>query len=401
MNMNRITIFITCLMSVITCTISYGSGFRIPESSVAGISLANAIVANNDTPGALIYNPALMSAHEERRTVSANLSNIRLDLHADPDFGTATDNKGQESIVLPGFYYMDRMSSDWAWGLGVDTPFGLITKWPAGTFPLLGPFEPESSKIKMLNITPNVSFKIDDHNFASFGINYYDITEVEFNTQAVEINGDGHAPGYTLAYYYQRDTWSFGATYRSSVKADIDGDITAGGIKANASTSITFPSMIQIGLRNKLDNQMAIEFDIERTNWSSFDKINIKHEHPAPTIPNPIPNTNNWDDVNAYRLGLTYQVDEPLQLRVGYTWDNTPQSDKYYTPRIPDSNRQIISGGFAYTVQTGLDIEGGLMYIKLDDRTVSGSGEGTGIYDGKYTGNAYLIGLGVTARLDH
>jgi len=384
----------------------YSSGFRLPESSVAGISLSNAIVANSDTAGALIYNPALMSAHQERRTVNAGLSNIRLDLNAKPDFGTSTDNKGQDSINLPNFYYMDRMSPDWAWGIGLDTPFGLITKWPNDTFPAyagplnpLGPYEPEASKIKMINITPNVSFKIDEHNFVALGLNYYDLKELEFSTQAIEIKGEGSASGYTLAYFYQRDAWSFGATYRSSVKVDVDGHIMddgiALGIRADASAKITFPSMFQIGIRNKLNAQLAIEFDIERTNWSSFDEIEIKHKHPF--LPNPISSTNKWDNVNAYRLGLTYQLNEPVQLRFGYTRDQTPQSDKYFSPRIPDADRQMISGGFAYAMNTDVNLEGGLMYIRLDDRTVSGSAG----FDGKYTGKAYMLGLGITAKFDH
>lgn len=385
--------------------VGYSSGFRLPESSTAGVSLSNAIVANGDAAGALIYNPALMSAHQERRMVSAGFSNIRLDLHAAPDFGTATDNKGQDSINLPNFYYMDRMASNWAWGIGLNTPFGLITKWPDETFAafsgLTDAFEPEASKIKMINISPNVSFKIDENNFVGFGLNYYDVSELEFNTQDIEIKGDGTGSGYTLAYFYQRNAWSFGATYRSSVKVDVSGHIKddgiLGGFKADASTSIDFPSMIQIGLRNKLNDQVAIEFDIERTNWSSFDEINIKHKHPVVLLPNPITSTNKWDDVNAYRVGLTYQLNEPVQLRFGYTKDQTPQSDKYYTPRIPDADRQMISGGIAYAMNADVTLEGGLMYIKLNDRTVSGSGA----YDGKYTGKAYMLSLGVTAKFDH
>lgn len=387
--------------------VGYSSGFRLPESSAAGVSLSNAIVANSDAAGALIYNPAMMSAHQERRLVSAGFSNIRLDLNAKPDGGTSTDNKGQDSINLPNFFYMDRMAPNWAWGIGLNTPFGLITKWPNDTFPAyagalnpFGPFEPEASKIKMINISPNVSFKIDDNNFVGIGLNYYDVSELEFNTQDIDIKGDGTGSGYTIAYFYQRNEWSFGATYRSSVNVDVKGHIEddgiAGGIKANASTSLDFPSMIQIGLRNKLNEQLAIEFDIERTNWSSFDEIKIKHKHPF--LPNPVSSTDKWDDVNAYRLGLTYQLNEPVQLRFGYTKDQTPQSDKYYTPRIPDADRQMFSGGLAYAMNADVTLEGGLMYIKLNDRNVSGS---EGFFDGKYKAKAYLLGLGVSAKFDH
>ena len=37
--------------------------------------------------------------------------------------------------------------------------------------------------------------------------------------------------------------------------------------------------------------------------------------------------TNNWDDANAYRLGISYQLTPRTQLRFGYTLDKTGQKD--------------------------------------------------------------------------
>jgi len=421
-NQNTINKFFGLIMIAWMPFYADASGFRIPESSIAGMSLSNAVVANNDTPGALIYNPALMSAHEERRTVTLGMMNFKLEAHVDPGVGNETDSEGNDSVRIPNFYYMSRVSPKWAWGLGVDTPFGLETTWPAGTFgtfqvsPSVAILEPETSKIEVINISPNASFKIDDHNFLAAGINFYDVRDLTFNTQGIEINGEGRAHGYTLAYYYQRSAWSFGATYRSSVKVDADGSIQdngfAGGIKADASATLEFPSMYQIGIRNQVNNQVAVEFDIERTNWSSFDVLEIKHEHPA--IPSPIRNTNQWDDTYAYRLGVSYQLNNAWQLRFGYTRDETPQSDNHFSARIPDADRQLYSAGFAYAVKDELEIEAGLMYVKFDDRTIDqppGSfvsklpgdteANGTDAYNGKYESNALIIGVGFSATFDH
>lgn len=40
------------------------SGFRLPEASIAGAALSNALVANHKEIGALAYNPAAMSFHD-------------------------------------------------------------------------------------------------------------------------------------------------------------------------------------------------------------------------------------------------------------------------------------------------------------------------------------------------
>ncbi|MCI0505922.1 MAG: outer membrane protein transport protein [Gammaproteobacteria bacterium] len=403
----------------------FASGFRIPESSIAGMSLSNAAVANTDIKGAMIYNPAIMSIQEDRRSVTFGLMNIMLDLHVDPENGTATDSQGDDSIPVPAFYYMSKVSPKWAWGLGLYAPFGLETKWPAGTFGLFGAspplpatvagLEPETSKIEVANLTPNVSYRLNQNNSVSIGVNYYDVRKLIFNTQAIEINGSGEDFGYTLAYVYKRDAWSFGASYRNEVKVKADGSITAGGITADASAEIEFPGMLQIGVRNQVNQKLAIEFDIERTYWSSFDVVEIHHQHPAQfapppnTIPSPITNTNNWTDVNAYRLAATYQLTNAWQLRFGFTLDETPQPDDYFSARIPDADRQLYSFGVSYKPDSW-EFEAGIMYVKFDDRTVNqpagtfftnvGSGNpeanGTDAYNGTYESSATVVGIGFT-----
>ncbi|MGD8640087.1 MAG: outer membrane protein transport protein, partial [Gammaproteobacteria bacterium] len=319
---------------------------------------------------------------------------------------------------IPNFYYTSKVNSQWSWGVGLHAPFGLETKWPAGTFGLFSespPFpasiaglEPEESRIEMINLTPNASFRIDDNNSVAFGINYYDVRELIFNTQGVTIKGDGNDFGFTLAYLYERGPWNFGATYRSSVDTSLDGSVTAGPETSSASADLEFPSMIQIGLRNQINTQLAVEFDIERTNWSSFDALEIKHNNSLVSV-NPIVSTNNWDDVTAYRISATYQLNNKLQLRFGYTMDETPQPDEYYSPRIPDADRQLLSFGAGYK-HNDWEFEGGLMLIMFDDRTINrpadsyltrvGSGNtdpnGTDAYNGKYKADAIFLGVGFT-----
>ena len=400
---------------VLIPTITQASGFRIPESSVAGMSLSNAVVANSDIKGAMIYNPAIMSIQDERRTVTFGLQNVALDANVKPENGVETGSQGDDSVWIPAFYYMSKVSKKWAWGLGLHAPFGLETKWPQGTFglfsdlaaaidPSIAALEPEQSKLEVANLTPNVSYLINQNNSISVGINYYDVRKLIFNTQAIQINGNGEDFGYTLAYMYKRGAWSLGATYRSEVKVTADGTITLGPNTANASAEIEFPRMLQIGLRNQINQNLAVEFDVERTYWSSFDKLEIKHGLST----TPITSTNNWKDGNAYRLAGSYQLNNAWQLRFGYTLDETPQSDDYFTARIPDADRQLFSFGVSYKPNSW-EIEAGIMYIKFDDRTIKqttsyasriASGDtdpnGTDAFNGTYESSALIVGIGFT-----
>ena len=85
---------------VLIPTITQASGFRIPESSVAGMSLSNAVVANPDIKGAMIYNPAIMSIQDERRTVTFGLQNVALDANVQPENGVETGSQGDDSIWI-------------------------------------------------------------------------------------------------------------------------------------------------------------------------------------------------------------------------------------------------------------------------------------------------------------
>ena len=414
MNHNRFFQCLVVAIIVFSPIITQASGFRIPESSVAGMSLSNAVVANTDAKGAIIYNPAIMSMQEDRRVLTFGLKLVELESHVNPQNGSATDSKGDDRIAIPDFYYTSKVSKKWAWGLGLNAPFGLETRWPQGTFglfsdlglaidPSIAGLEPEQSKIEVANLTPNVSYLINQNNSVSFGINYYDVRKLIFNTQAVQINGSGDDFGYTLGYLYKRGDWSFGATYRSEVKVTADGSITAGGLTADASADLEFPAMLQIGLRNQVNQKLALEFDIERTYWSSFDVLQINHSHIG--IASPITSTNNWKDVNAYRLAGSYQLTTAWQLRFGYTLDETPQSDDYFTARIPDADRQLFSFGVSYKPNSWE-----FMYVKFDNRTINqpaGSYQsriltgntdpnGTDAYNGTYESNATVIGIGFT-----
>ena len=421
-NHNRFLRFVVVVAIIVLLPVNtHASGFRLPESSISGMSLSNAVVANTDAKGAIIYNPAIMSMQEDRRVISFGLKQVDLKSHVNPQNGTATDSQGDDSVTIPDFYYTSKTTKKWAWGLGLHAPFGLETKWPQGTFPLftqlagdlgdpsVAGLEPEQSKIEVANLTPNISYLINQNNSVSFGINYYDVRKLIFNTQAVHINGSGDEFGYTLGYLYKRGGWSFGATYRSEVEVTADGSINvvagpSAGATANASADVEFPAMLQIGLRNQINQNFALEFDIERTYWNSFNNIEIKNG-----LNIPITSTNNWKDSNAYRLAASYNITRAWQLRFGYTLDETPQPDDYFTARIPDSDRQLFSFGVSYKPNSW-EFEAGIMYVKFDNRTINQPPDtyenrliagdtdpnGTDAYNGTYESDATIIGIGLT-----
>lgn len=388
---------------IATGGLAHASGFRIPEVSTAGLGTSNALVANPKEIGALPYNPAAMAFHEGTN-LSAGLLIVEPNTtYTNPNNGVTNESDPSKSFYVPNAYMMGHISPDLAWGVGLTAPFGLQTKWAPGTFTFgpLAPFQPTFSKIEMLNLNPNVAYKIGNNLSVSAGVDYYLINDLNLNTVVADIHGDGDGWGYNVSALYSTGPWSLGASYRSAVTADVEGSVDIGGVATPASTTVDFPSILQVGLRYQASEALALEFDIDRTGWSTFDRITINRTGTTPIISN-----NNWDDANAYRLGATYDLRPNTQLRFGYTFDETPQPDSSFSPRVPDNDRHLLSIGVAQKMN-GWTIEAGYMYAKVDDRTVNSSvnytsptqdPNGTRAFNGDYETDIHLIALGVSTK---
>lgn len=399
----------TCAISGFALAASaHASGFRLPESSAAGVGMSNALVANPDDIGALHYNPAAMSFHSGNN-LSVGATLIQPDLKANPAVGTATDSKGRKNVVAPNGYFMGQLAHDWTWGLGLSVPFGLDTVWPAGTFGKfsgsLAAAAPKHSEIEVLNINPNVAKRLSANTSVAFGVDFYQARKLIFSTQGAPIDGTGTGTGFNAAILHKTGSWSFGASYRSQVNVDINGEV--GG--APATTAVKFPWMLQAGARYKVNPALALEFDIERTGWSSFDTLTIKAPQ-AKAPANLITSANKWKDSNAYRLGGSYQLTPKTQLRFGYSLDKTPQPDAWFSARVPDADRNLYSIGVAHNMG-GWSLEAGYMYVKFKDRTINSSTSyqaqaaggntdpnGTDAYNGTYKSSVSLFSVGITTH---
>lgn len=389
---------------------AHASGFRLPEASIAGTALSNALVANYKEVGAFAYNPAAMSFHDGTQ-LAAGLIFLTHDVSVTPAGGTAkVDSDHKEPAYLPSLYIANRRNADWSWGLNISAPFGLETKWPGNTFPALWSpqqrraIHPEESRIEVVNFNPNFSYRINANTSAAMGVDYYRVREVKLNAHAATINGDGGDFGWNAALMHVAGPWSFGASYRSAVSVGLDGKIDNPVIKGDVMADLNLPWMAQIGARYQANDKLAVEFDIERTGWKKFNEIIVNSAANGAAL---VRNANGWKSVNAYRLGVTYDLNAGTQLRAGYSRDLTGQGDDRFTARVPDADRNLFSVGLKQKLVNDWAVEAAYMYVKFDDRDYASTvpfgaygtdPNGTSVYNGKYEGSAHLFGAGVTKK---
>lgn len=385
------------------------SGFRVPEISTTGMGLSNALVANKDEVGAMAYNPAIM-AFQESNTFQIGATMIGYDLSVTPTGGNPTSSTAKDTFVIPNTFLSTRTSENITFGLAINAPFGLETRWPKDTFPKFtgsaakDGAEPEHSKISMVNVNPSIAIKMDSKTSVALGIMFYDVSSLVFNSQTTDINGSGSGFGWNLAMLHTTKNWDFGLSYKSNVTTNLSGNLGSSSASASfpASSSIEFPDMMQLGLLYRFTDRFNMEFDIERTGWQSFDKIRI--EYKTTTGQKTTTSTTKWDNVLAYRLGATYEISDKTRLRFGYSLDDTPQSEAWFSARTPGNDRQLFSIGVGHDFG-GWTLDASYMRVEVDTRTINSSvafgvdraeANGTDAYNGTYESDINLLGLGIS-----
>lgn len=402
------------------------SGFSVPELSALGTGTANAVVANPQETGAFGYNPSAMGFHDGS---SIALGTILINPKFDAKSGSGNhDSENADWFAAPIFQAALKVNEQWKIGVGVSAPFGLETRWRLGTFPKLsGTFQqptgapppfpssvtlptgshPTDSKVEIVVFTPTLAYRVNEELSLAAGIDYYRVAEAKLNSQLANMDGDGDAAGWNASMLFRRDAWSFGASFHSSVTADIDGWyspldprlVQLGVLKTGQSVSLdlNLPWRLQLGARYEVNQELAVEFDWTRIGWSSFDKLDVIGSMDGLITSD----VNDWSDANAYRLGLTYDVRPTTQLRFGYSYDETGQDEKHFSARVPDNDRHLFAIGASQDLGQGWALEAAYMYVKVNERNIRSDvayrpGEdvnGSDALNGEYNSSVNLVAL--------
>jgi long-chain fatty acid transport protein len=403
------------------------SGFSVPEISTAGVGLANAVVANPDELGAIPYNPAAMAFHDGS-SLSAGL------LFLSPTFSVRTatgkhDSQNADWFALPQIQGSAKLDGNWYWGLGINAPFGLETHWPINTFPILSQTlpvpsppappgtrmplpQPTVSSLEIVDVTPTFTYAVNDELALSAGADAYYARSAAVDTSVARLRGEGWGFGFNLSALYSQGPFSAGINFHSAATIDIDGHyrttdstLVMLGVPRGSpfEAQLDLPWRLQLGVRYAFTDRLAAEVDWTMTGWSEFEELVAKSRANGAVI---AADTNEWDDANALRVGLTYDITEATQLRVGYSYDQGAQTSEHFSARIPDSDRQLYAIGVRQALSDGWEIEAGYLYAHNNERDYTGSRpydvnnpndiNGTNAIAGTYESDAHLIALQVS-----
>lgn len=387
-----------------------GAGFAIYEQSVSGLgnAFAGGSAAAEDAT-TVFYNPAGLTRLPGQQGV-VGLHAIRTHFEFDnkgsshllqpiTGEGLTGDNGGDGGTwgFVPNAYYSLRLDSGWAFGLGVNAPFGLVTDYDNGW---VGRYHGLKSDVLSVNINPSAAYKIGRHLSVGVGASaMYMRAElsnaVDFGTLLAAAGGtpqrddgkatleaDDWAYGFNVGLLWEfNENTRAGIHYRSQVEQKLEGDadfevpsdmqaiLTGLGSAAfqdtDASGKITLPATLSLSLYHNYGGKLAVMADATWTQWSEFDELRIKFDNPAQ--PDAV-TTEDWNDTWRLSVGATYSVTPQWPVRCGLAFDASPvPGAKHRTPRLPDNDRYWLSLGTGYRVSDWFSFDLAYTHLFVDD----------------------------------
>jgi len=399
-------------------------GFQIGEMATRSTGMGSAFTAVADDASAAWHNPAGIAFTTGSQIMVGGgavivptvkySSNAATKGPGGAPIAAIAKSQNKNFFVPHGYYTFMDDSSNLGASISINAPFGLETEWPLTT-----PFKTKNtfSRIQMLMVNPSVVFKFSDNFSVAAGFSYAYLNNVDLNSSLQDMNGNGDGWGGNASIMYKTDAFSFGVTYRSQIAINVTGDARAkstlaspfGATTSGATTSVTLPDQVNVGLAFKPNETWLFSLDVDWTNWKKFDAININFTSAAyrasisalqGAVGAPVTGATNipenWKATTAIRVGTEWAYAPNMRVRFGYVFDPTPINDVDFSPAIPGNDRHIFSLGYGYDFndQATLDLAYAYVYFQKRDQTASPAtppGAPNTVKNGTYKAQVHIV----------
>ena len=232
------------------------------------------------------------------------------------------------------------------------------------------------------NFSVGVSPLIGVQQFRAYGLSSFITPGITANPDGVTNNGNEYSYGAgvrfgTLAQFFDNRV-NLGASYTSRVymtKLDkYNGLFTVDG-------EFDMPAQFTLGLAIKPVNKLALTFDITRIYFNDIPALGNSINNTVGTVDNPTTKGKlgakdgggfGWDDQWVYKLGLSYEWNSDLTLRVGTNYGKAPvPEDNNLLPATlaPVTTEWHATLGFTYKLNKNSEVS--LGYVHAFKNTLS------------------------------
>lgn len=415
-------------------------GFALEHQSVSNLGYAFAGGAANAEDASTIYwNPAGMTRLPGRQAVlglnaiygSARFTDQGTTSPAGPAF-PITGGDGGNPVGLnwvPNLYYATDLGPRLKAGIGINSPFGLRTKYPSDW---MGRYHAIDSEVKSLNINPALAWKVRDGVSLAGGLNlqYFDATRsnaIDYGAACfgsafgpaacaaagitpqtkdgtAKVRGDSWGLGWNVGALFElAPAVRLGIAYRSSIEHEIKGRatfqnpdlpgpfaaLTAAAQDTGARATLKTPDMLSVSVYGEVNPRWSLLGDLTWTGWSKFKELRVRFDNGSPDAVT----QENWRDTVRLSLGARYRLDDRWTLRGGIGYENSAIPDEFRTPRLPDNAHTLVAFGFNYKVSEAGSLDFGYMHAFVKDAPVNISTPTAGTIVGNYKVRADVLSI--------
>ncbi|MCD8523867.1 MAG: outer membrane protein transport protein [Saccharospirillaceae bacterium] len=225
-----------------------------------------------------------------------------------------------------------------------------------------------------------------------------------------EVSGDDVGYGWNFGVMWDASqSTTLGFAYRSEIDFDLEGksefkqsegvvayadpapmivsgtvvDLPAGVYPVNGGTGkvekqdsrvpLTGPRSATFSIAHQFDDRLQLLAGATWTDWSSFkyfdviatksgviDDLSGLGENYIGHI------VEKWHDTWSYSVGAEYSLTQDWTLRAGYAFDATPVEDEHRTARVPDNDRQWLTAGATYHLNSSWSFDAAVAYLFID-----------------------------------
>jgi long-chain fatty acid transport protein len=303
--------------------------------------------------------------------------------------------------VIPIGYWAYSIAPDLWVGVGVSPTFGNKTEYKDD---FIGRGAGYFSEVKQININPSIAYKVNEVVSLGLGVNFAHASlhaKAGIPTSATnrqDLEADDWSVGANIGAMFQLSpSTRVGLSYRSGMNFDMEGkqklrsfvsaalsnqDVTVDGYKT--------PANFSMAVSQKLSDKWELLGDLTWTDWSVWNKLNLKRESNGASIA-----ITTYDFEDSWRIGLgaNYKYSDALKLRFGVAFDEgaaTKNANRQMT--LPDADRTWLSFGGRYTLSKSSSIDFGYAHVFIKDsktaRQVTSSGLLLQTINGKFEQSA-------------
>ena len=361
--MNKNFLALGLATALLAPQVAGAEGFAINEWSAEGVAMGGARMFAEDDAANVAYNPASIPKvkGEAMKSSSTYLSpHGSYKLHD----GDGKEIEAGKNVVHAGWsvgsYYVRQINDKEWFGIGAFPRFAMVSEFERGSKASSNAF---FSKLNGVSVTPTYAHKFDNKWSAAVGaeINYVGL-ELQKNAfmnpatkvGSVQIEGESYALGWNAAANYTFDDKNeIGVVYRSRITHSLEADAKAYSPipnfnrKANAYGVVTLPDSWDIGYNHKFDKKTRLELKATRTNWSTYDALNVYFDKPVFNQPNAL-SDKNWESGWRYAIGLEHNLSDKYAVMAGFAFDESSIPYEGGDFMVPTGLRRTYSIGASY-----------------------------------------------------